>query len=84
MLPRLIDQHCRINGRWLSKPKRVLNDLEVWDARAARLARQACNDQAQVRDRGAAARALADHDPCADWRSHADGLRNRKTRPPRT
>jgi hypothetical protein len=61
MLPRFIDQHYRINGRWLSKPKRVLNDLESWDALAARLARRACNNQGPIRDRGAAIRAFADH-----------------------
>jgi hypothetical protein len=61
MLPRLIDMHYRISGRWLSKPKRVLNDLADWDGLAARLARQACNDQRPAHDRGVAIRELADH-----------------------
>jgi predicted nucleotidyltransferase len=61
MLPRLIDQHYRISGRWLSKPKRVLKDLETWDVVAAGLARQACNDQVSTTDRGIAIRELADY-----------------------
>jgi hypothetical protein len=61
MLPRLIDQHYRISGRWLSKPKRVLNDLESWDVVAARLVRQACKGQAPTSNRGIAIRQLADY-----------------------
>jgi predicted nucleotidyltransferase len=61
ILPMLINQHYRISGRWLSKPKRLFNDLENWDANAARLARQACSDRADPSDRSAAVRALADH-----------------------
>jgi hypothetical protein len=61
MLPILINQHYRISGRWLSKPKRLLNDLANWDAAAAKLARQACNDRAMTRDRCAAVRGLAEH-----------------------
>lgn len=61
ILPIVINQHYRISGRWLSKPKRLFNDLEGWDANAARLARQACNDKVTISDRCAAARALANH-----------------------
>jgi hypothetical protein len=61
MLPRFIDWHYRISGRWLSKPKRVLNDLETWDGVAAGLARRACSDRNPTRDRSIAMRELADH-----------------------
>jgi predicted nucleotidyltransferase len=61
MLPMVINQHYRISGRWLSKPKRLFSDLENWDSNAARLARQACNDKANPGDRCAAVRALVDH-----------------------
>ena len=61
ILPTIIDQHYRISGRWLSKPKRLFNDLENWDSNAARLARLACNDEANPGDRCAAVRALVDH-----------------------
>lgn len=61
ILPIVINQHYRITGRWLSKPKRLFNDLQDWDTNAARLARQACNDRANPSDRCAAVRALADH-----------------------
>lgn len=40
-LPLIINNHYRIAGRWLAKPKRVLLDLETWDAAAAALARRA-------------------------------------------
>jgi hypothetical protein len=39
----------------------LFDDLEGWDANAARLARQACNDKVTISDRCAAARALANH-----------------------
>ena len=61
ILPMLINQHYRISGRWLFKPKRLFNDLEDWDTNAARLARHACNDRVNPGDRYAAVRALADH-----------------------
>jgi predicted nucleotidyltransferase len=61
MLPMLINQHYRISGRWLSKPKRLFNDLANWDAVAASHARQACNDRATTGYRCAAVRALAHH-----------------------
>jgi predicted nucleotidyltransferase len=61
ILPMVINQHYRISGRWLSKPKRLFNDLEEWDRDAARLARRACNDGANPGDRCAAVRALVDH-----------------------
>ena len=61
MLPKLIDQHYRISGRWLFKPKRLFIDLANWDADAANLARQACNDRATIRDKCAAVRRLANH-----------------------
>jgi hypothetical protein len=61
MLPMLINQHYRISGRWLSKPKRVFNDLATWDGNTARLVRRACDDKAVLSDRCAAVRALADH-----------------------
>jgi hypothetical protein len=57
----MINQHYRISGRWLSKPKRLFTDLRDWDTNAARLARQACNDRANPSDRCAAVRALVDH-----------------------
>jgi predicted nucleotidyltransferase len=60
-LPKLINQHYRISGRWLSKPKRLLNDLANWDAVAASLARRACKDGATISDRCAAIRGLANH-----------------------
>jgi predicted nucleotidyltransferase len=61
ILPMVINQHYRITGRWLVKPKRLFNDLQDWDANAARLARQVCNDRANPSDRCAAVRALADY-----------------------
>jgi len=61
LLSRLIDQHYRISGRWLHKPKRVLSDLSRWDVAASRLARQACNGSVPISARCDAIRALADH-----------------------
>jgi predicted nucleotidyltransferase len=61
ILRAIIDQHYRISGRWLAKPKRLLDHLNDWDAHAARLARRACNDAVGLRDRCDALRALADH-----------------------
>jgi hypothetical protein len=61
MLPMVINQHYRISGHWLSKPKRLFNDLGNWDSNAARLARQACNGGANPGERCAAVRALVDH-----------------------
>lgn len=42
LLPQIINDHYRLAGRWLHKPKRILNDLMTWDDAAARLARQSC------------------------------------------
>ena len=61
MLPKLIDQHYRISGRWLSKPKRLFLDLASWDTIAANFAREACKNGATTGDRCAAVRALAGH-----------------------
>lgn len=61
LLPKLIDQHYRISGRWLSKPKRILNDLARWDPIAASNARQACKDDATVSERCSSVRTLANH-----------------------
>ena len=61
ILPTIINQHYRISGRWLFKPKRLFNDLEGWDTKAARLARQACNDGANLNDRCTAVRSLVEH-----------------------
>ncbi|HEY2228568.1 MAG TPA: nucleotidyltransferase domain-containing protein [Xanthobacteraceae bacterium] len=61
ILPKLINQHYRISGRWLAKPNRVFNDLAIWDAAAANLARKACSDGATTGERCAAVRRLADH-----------------------
>jgi hypothetical protein len=61
LLSRLIDQHYRISGRWLHKPKRVMNDLARWDVAASRLVRQACQGSAAISVRCTAVRALADH-----------------------
>jgi hypothetical protein len=61
MLPMVLNQHYRISGRWLCKPKRLFNDLGTWDSHAVRLARQACNGRADPGERCAAVRALVDH-----------------------
>jgi hypothetical protein len=61
LLPQLVDQHYRIAGRWLHKRKRVLDDLALWDAPAAAMARQACSITATVRQRYMALLQLADH-----------------------
>jgi hypothetical protein len=61
ILPMIINQHYRIAGRWLSKPKRLFNDLSDWDTTTARLARQCCNDDVNINARCSAVRALVDH-----------------------
>src|SRR4029078_8873806 len=32
----LVKLHCQLSGQWREKDKRILQDLEEWDARAAR------------------------------------------------
>jgi len=61
LLSRLINQHCRISGRWLLRRKRVMVDLAQWDVTASRLARQVCDGAAAISARCASVRALADH-----------------------
>jgi hypothetical protein len=61
ILAATIDRHYRISGRWLAKPKRLFDELADWDADAARLARQACNDSVSSGERCAAVRALVHH-----------------------
>jgi hypothetical protein len=61
LLSQLIDRHYRISGRWLHKPKRVMNDLAKWDVGTSRLAREACHSTSGISVRCAAIRALADH-----------------------
>lgn len=58
-LPRVINNHYRIAGRWLNKPKRVLLDLASWDPRAAELARAAVGGT--LAERLAALEALIEH-----------------------
>jgi len=58
-LPQIINNHYRIAGRWLAKPKRVLLDLESWDPRAAELARSAT--VGTLSERVAALEALIEH-----------------------
>lgn len=41
LVDQLIETHCRLNGRWPSKPKRRLSELASWAPQAAQLARDA-------------------------------------------
>jgi predicted nucleotidyltransferase len=59
LLPQIINDHYRLAGRWLHKPKRIFNDLLTWDIVAACLARQSC--EGSVIERYAAIKALSEH-----------------------
>src|SRR5262249_1507456 len=41
IVERLLQSHYQLRGRWSQKPKRMLADLQQWDARAVELARAA-------------------------------------------
>jgi predicted nucleotidyltransferase len=60
LVEQLLMTHARVYGHWLSKSKRRLNDLEQWDATAARLAREAVGTES-LQTRIAAAAQLAAH-----------------------
>jgi predicted nucleotidyltransferase len=61
LVSQLINQHCRITGRWLLRRKRIIVDLAQWDIAASQLARQACGSAASVGARYASVRVLVDH-----------------------
>lgn len=62
LVPKLIDMHYRIAGRWLHKPKRVLLDLEIWDQGTARLVRKVQRAQvAAATNRASTVHELARH-----------------------
>lgn len=59
LLAELIDVHYRLHGRWRPKAKRVLADLETWDATAANLVRRSCGGT--VAERFAALKQFMQH-----------------------
>lgn len=59
LLPRIVDDHYRIQRRWCWKPKRVLLDLATWDEPAAALARHAC--RSSLAERFETMQALVSH-----------------------
>ena len=59
LLPRVVDDHYRIQRHWCWKPKRVLLDLATWDEPAASLARHAC--RCSLAERFEAVQALVNH-----------------------
>jgi hypothetical protein len=57
---RLLQSHYQLQGRWSEKPKRLLADLQRWDARAAELARTALTSGAPA-ERIESVERLAEH-----------------------